>query len=1272
MSLPPESAKSSGTVWSFDLGTGSLGEAIVENNIVKHLVPWMIVPTLASTQDARERRRAWRTRKAHLAREAWLDELWDNAGLKSERPKPRQVGKIDGNNKPVTGEAARKIKGPWQQVQDPDYRIEREFAPSGIRPQKDEAPMDNTLYTSCLLRIKLLQGGDGMENWQVYKALRAALQSRGQQTVPWAKKEAARDGKSIADIEAKERQELAKKDPAYQQAMGAWNKFENKDAAHWKDLPNGKEREDYLFPCYYDAWKMGFWPPDKPDLIKPDEPKTLHTYLANSTRQVVFPGEKVEVELFKLAENAAKKIPALNDAKAIIQSFIKGRVEKLNKQREVNKKAPLNEEEIEALPRAKNFAELFVYGPAGKPSQEDPNKPVRALALSDPAKCKALALRPGTDFDWKAAIGQKIPRFENRIISRCALFPRLKACKVAPRLDKDRKTVRPESLLAAQVIFLLQAKNLKVIEKGQLRFLEKAEIAELLKETEKNTKPGKGKNKEEQTPQDTPASILERYKLTETTWKEWCKKEELDGTPSIPVKQTTGQANDGADAAESSGKSKDVIKAPALDGRCRYSRPALSLLKYLLLNAEDGDENNPNALLEKVANGKEKVPQAKAQSPQGSSENAAVDAGATKDSLAFVVVEELPKKQKGHPAPVQEDSSGGGGFSRPLSGPPDILKSEIQNLIGRLWKPQKDEKGAEIPYAPHQLTIPDLSLDDVATEGEGKLPHAETQSREEGKDGLYKQRVDALVEAVRAWTEPPTGAAIDDAPEPIDKAAEAYWEHRKRITDLIGEQNNPIVRDRLTRFWGRLCRMQHPAQDTALADNVKSIREQTVDAKRNETDKVKLKQLQRRLAALQDLHPGMGLSAPDFVTLEFAREDNNSLYGAKRKKRVKDFQNAQEKKREAAKKELEKRNKVSETNITKYLLWEEQGKKDLYSGEGLGCTNYLECEIDHIVPRSIGGPDAFYNLTLTSKGNNKNKANRTPWRWFQECKTTEWDAYTKRVTGCKTLSKRKKELLLSERAEQLVEQTRDLNDTAWIARIAQKVVRLHFGWPHESTAGANQRIRTVNGGLTARIRRRYALNALLDETKRSEVWAVIKEMMDLEEKLETLRNEPERDEQEVGQKKEDLKDKRQQLRELADGCAKNRADRRHHALDALVLSFIPNWAGDATKEDFFRFPESIGDRPAIVEWNKKEVNAQSTKIEKARYALEAFRKKGQLNKAEEEKREDLEQQWFKADKARRKLLLPPNIANVWIWFAKQILDDHELKALEDFPSEESA
>jgi CRISPR-associated endonuclease Csn1 len=38
---------------------------------------------------------------------------------------------------------------------------------------------------------------------------------------------------------------------------------------------------------------------------------------------------------------------------------------------------------------------------------------------------------------------------------------------------------------------------------------------------------------------------------------------------------------------------------------------------------------------------------------------------------------------------------------------------------------------------------------------------------------------------------------------------------------------------------------------------------------------------------------------------------------------------------------------------------------------------------------------------------------------------------------------------------------------------------------------------------------------------------------------------------------------------------KNRNDDRHHALDAMVISFIPNWARNARSTGFFRFPEGV-------------------------------------------------------------------------------------------------
>ncbi len=69
----------------------------------------------------------------------------------------------------------------------------------------------------------------------------------------------------------------------------------------------------------------------------------------------------------------------------------------------------------------------------------------------------------------------------------------------------------------------------------------------------------------------------------------------------------------------------------------------------------------------------------------------------------------------------------------------------------------------------------------------------------------------------------------------------------------------------------------------------------------------------------------------------------------------------------------------------------------------------------------------------------------------------------------------------------------------------------------------------VSGGLTGRIRRKYRLNSLLNPDAESE------------EEAET----------------------------------KNRDDDRHHALDAMVISFIPNWARNARVTGFFCFPDGV-------------------------------------------------------------------------------------------------
>ncbi len=70
------------TIWSFDLGKASIGEAVRDprTNEFLHVESLLIPAEFASTKAATTRRRMWRTRQAHKAREHWLDEVWRAAG----------------------------------------------------------------------------------------------------------------------------------------------------------------------------------------------------------------------------------------------------------------------------------------------------------------------------------------------------------------------------------------------------------------------------------------------------------------------------------------------------------------------------------------------------------------------------------------------------------------------------------------------------------------------------------------------------------------------------------------------------------------------------------------------------------------------------------------------------------------------------------------------------------------------------------------------------------------------------------------------------------------------------------------------------------------------------------------------------------------------------------------------------------------------------------------------------------------------------------------
>ncbi|HVM50258.1 MAG TPA: HNH endonuclease domain-containing protein [Candidatus Acidoferrum sp.] len=435
------------TVWAFDLGKGSIGEAVRQGTRFLHKESLLIPADFAETKTAANRRRMWRTRLAHKAREAWLDKVWRAAGLEP-------LGKREVWRNPQTRQ--------WELKHPADYRLEREFAPRAGEQTQDGAPSDaagaSICYTSCLLRIKLLRG-EKLEPWQIYKALWSSIQRRGYDPdIPWKTRQQRRTARAEEDEGA---------------TLTRMQEFEKRLAEM------APAQQQHRWPCYFDAWKMGLWDP-----ARPDELKLRQDCQAQSTRDQIVPRKMVEQEVRALSDAAAKQVPALSG---------KG--------------------------------EFLLFGPSGK-----------RYASFYPEERERHGLREGGATDWQGVLGQKIPRFDNRIIAKCVLIPRLNVCKIRKGADGD---LHPNSRLAAEVVFLMKLKNMRFQQGGGVRGLTAAEIGQIFHDPKRT-----------------------KLALTATQWKKWCLR--LGGFP-LP------------------GQNEEVAE-PRFSGRSRFCRPALQILHRLILS----------------------------------------------------------------------------------------------------------------------------------------------------------------------------------------------------------------------------------------------------------------------------------------------------------------------------------------------------------------------------------------------------------------------------------------------------------------------------------------------------------------------------------------------------------------------------------------------------------------------------------------------------------------------------------------------------------------
>lgn len=232
---------------------------------------------------------------------------------------------------------------------------------------------------------------------------------------------------------------------------------------------------------------------------------------------------------------------------------------------------------------------------------------------------------------------------------------------------------------------------------------------------------------------------------------------------------------------------------------------------------------------------------------------------------------------------------------------------------------------------------------------------------------------------------------------------------------------------------------------------------------------------------------------PDEIRVELARDLKLSQ---RRTSELETLQNEGKKERDEAKYFHEERGRTPKgDDILKYRLWKECGFKCPYTGRAISEGDLLsdsgEVHIEHIIPFSRCFDDGYNNKTLCFADENRNKGNKTPWEMYGH-DAQKWGEILQNIQHLPQ-TKRNRFSLKELRDEVIPLPTRYLNDTRYMSREARDYLRQIC-----------PSVQATKGGLTAKLRRFWGLHTLLP--------------------------------------REDGED------------AKNRADHRHHAIDAAVIA----------------------------------------------------------------------------------------------------------------------
>ena len=157
----------------------------------------------------------------------------------------------------------------------------------------------------------------------------------------------------------------------------------------------------------------------------------------------------------------------------------------------------------------------------------------------------------------------------------------------------------------------------------------------------------------------------------------------------------------------------------------------------------------------------------------------------------------------------------------------------------------------------------------------------------------------------------------------------------------------------------------------------------------------------------------------------------------------------------------------------KIKLLESQTFLDIYTGDIIKISDLLEgrADVEHIVPRSLGGLSAEYNLVIAHRDANMQKGNRLPMDWLGEDK--EYINRVEMLFNEHRISWKKRKNLLAKSYDEIYNEVKDskaLRATSYLEALVAQNLKMFYPFPDEDHRKNGAAVRNVPGKTTSKAR----------------------------------------------------------------------------------------------------------------------------------------------------------------------------------------------------------